>query len=243
MITSLGATETAPFALCVREEFSESGAAGLPAPGLAMKLTPVSGKMEARLRGPSITPGYWRNPAATRAAFDEEGFYRLGDALVPLDPNDLHKGFRFDGRITEDFKMATGTWVSVGPLRAKLIAAFAPYVKDAVIAAPDRDSLAAILIPEPEAIARIVPAGEDAALHPGLRAELAAKLAEFAAAATGSSQRIARATLLTAPLSLDAGEITDKGSINQRAVLACRAALVEDLYAADPPPHVFGAAA
>jgi feruloyl-CoA synthase len=243
MITSLGATETAPFALCVREEFSESGAAGLPASGLVMKLSPVAGKMEARLRGPSITPGYWRNPEATRAAFDEEGFYRLGDALVPLDPNDLHKGFRFDGRITEDFKMATGTWVSVGPLRAKLIAACAPYVKDVVIAAPDRDSLAAILLPEPEAIARIVPAGEDASLHAGLRAELSAKLAALAKTATGSSQRIARATLLTKPLSLDAGEITDKGSINQRAVLACRAALVEALFAPSPPPHVFGVAA
>jgi feruloyl-CoA synthase len=241
MITSLGATETAPFALCVREEFSESGAVGLPVPGVAMKLAPVGGKMEARLRGPSITPGYWRNPAATAAAFDEEGFYRLGDALVPLDAADLHKGFRFDGRLTEDFKMATGTWVSVGPLRARLIAALAPYVKDAVIAAPDRDFLAAILLPEPEAIARLVPPGADAASHPGLRAELAARLADLAGAATGSSQRIRRATLLTAPLSLDAGEITDKGSVNQRAVLACRAALVDDLFAPVPPDHVFGA--
>jgi feruloyl-CoA synthase len=194
--------------------------------------------MEARVRGPSITPGYWRNPEATRAAFDEEGFYRFGDALVPLDPADLHKGFRFDGRITEDFKLSTGTWVSVGPLRAKLVAALAPYVKDAVIAAPDRDALAAILLPEPEAVARIVPPGEDAATHPALRAELAAKLAALAGTAAGSSQHIARATLLTAPLSLDAGEITDKGSVNQRAVLARRAALVDDLYADAPAAHV-----
>jgi feruloyl-CoA synthase len=238
MITGLGATETAPFCLVVREDFSESGAVGLPVPGIAMKLAPVGDKMEARVRGPSITPGYWRNPDATRAAFDEEGFYRFGDALVPLDPADLHKGFRFDGRITEDFKLSTGTWVSVGPLRAKLVAALAPYVKDAVIAAPDRDALAAILLPEPEAIAKIVPAGEDAATHPGLRAELAAKLAALASTAAGSSQHIARATLLTAPLSLDAGEITDKGSVNQRAVLARRAALVDDLFAEAPPPHV-----
>ena len=238
MITGLGATETAPFAICVREEHSASGVVGLPVPGLDLKLAPVGDKMEARVRGPSITPGYWRNPEATKAAFDEEGWYRFGDALVPFDPADLHKGFRFDGRITEDFKLSTGTWVSVGPLRAKLIAGLAPYVKDVVLAAPDRDELAAILLPEPEAVARIVPVGEDAALHPGLRAELAAKLAALAGTATGSSQRVARAALLTDRLSLDAGEITDKGSINQRAVLARRAALVEELYADPPLPHI-----
>jgi feruloyl-CoA synthase len=235
MFTGLGATETAPFAIVVREEFSESGAVGLPVPGVELKLAPVAGKMEARVRGPSITPGYWRNPEATAAAFDEEGWYRFGDALVPLDPADPHKGFRFDGRITEDFKMATGTWVSVGPLRAKLIAGLAPYVKDAVIAGQDRDALAAILLPEPEAVARLVPKGEDAATHPALRAELARGLAALAAKATGSSNRVTRAVLLTAPLSLDAGEITDKGSINQRAVLARRAELVAALFA-DPPP-------
>ncbi|NKE48470.1 feruloyl-CoA synthase [Roseomonas frigidaquae] len=228
MFTGLGATETAPFCLIVREEHSESGAVGLPAPGIELKLAPVAGKMEARVRGPSITPGYWRNPAATAAAFDEEGFYRFGDALVPLDPEDLHKGFRFDGRITEDFKMATGTWVSVGPLRAKLVAALAPYVKDAVIAGQDRDALAAILLPEREACAGI----------PDLPARLEAGLARLAAEATGSSNRVTRAVLLDAPLSLDAGEITDKGSINQRAVLAQRAALVESLYADPPGPDI-----
>jgi feruloyl-CoA synthase len=238
MITGLGATETAPFALCVREEFSESGAVGLPVPGVELKLSPVDGKMEARVRGPSITPGYWRDAKATAAAFDEEGWYRFGDALVPLDPADLHKGFRFDGRITEDFKLATGTWVSVGPLRARLVAALAPYVKDAVIGAPDRDALVAILLPEPEGIAAIVPAGEDAATHPALRARLLEKLRAFGAAASGSSQRIARATLLTEPLSIEAGELTDKASINQRAVLARRAPLLAELYAEAPPPHI-----
>jgi feruloyl-CoA synthase len=238
MITGLGATETAPFAICVREEFSESGAVGLPVPGVELKLTPVGGKMEARVRGPSITPGYWRDAKATAAAFDEDGWYRFGDALVPLDPADLHKGFRFDGRITEDFKLATGTWVSVGPLRARLIAALAPYVKDVVIAAPDRDMLTAILLPEADAVATMVPAGEDAATHPGLRAVLIERLRALGEGASGSSQRIARATLLTAPLSLDAGEITDKASINQRAVLARRATLVDQLYAAEPPPHI-----
>jgi feruloyl-CoA synthase len=238
MITGLGATETAPFAICVREEFSASGVVGLPVPGVELKLAPVGDKMEARVRGPSITPGYWRNPEATAKAFDAEGWYCFGDALVPLDPADPHKGYRFDGRITEDFKLSTGTWVSVGPLRAKLVAGLAPFVKDVVLAAPDRDSLAAILIPEPEAVARIVPPGEDVATHPGLRAELAAKLGVLAATATASSQRVPRAALLTQPLSLDAGEITDKGSINQRAVLARRTALVEDLFADPPPAHV-----
>jgi feruloyl-CoA synthase len=238
MITGLGATETAPFALCVREDFSASGVVGLPVPGVELKLAPVAGKMEARVRGPSITPGYWRNPEATAKARDEEGWYRFGDALVPFDPADLHKGFRFDGRITEDFKLSTGTWVSVGPLRARLVAGLAPYVKDVVLGAPDHDELVAILLPEMEAVAKLVPAGEDPAKHAGLRAELAAKLAALAKTATGSSQHVARATLLTAPLSLDAGEITDKGSINQRAVLERRAALVEELYAEAPPPHV-----
>jgi feruloyl-CoA synthase len=230
MFTGLGATETAPFCLVVRQDYSESGAVGLPAPGIEMKLAPVAGKMEARVRGPSITPGYWRNPEATAAAFDEEGFYRFGDALVPLDPADLHKGFRFDGRITEDFKMATGTWVSVGPLRARVTEACAPYVKDVVIAGQDRDALAAILVPEREAVAGL--AAED------LRARLAEKLAALGARATGSSNRIARAVLLDVPLSLEAGEVTDKGSINQRAVLSQRAALVGALYAEPPGPDV-----
>ncbi|WP_237212959.1 feruloyl-CoA synthase [Falsiroseomonas oryziterrae] len=238
MITGLGATETAPFAICVREDYSESGAVGLPVAGVELKLAPVGEKLEARVRGPSITPGYWRNPAATEAAFDEEGWYRFGDALVPLDPSDLHKGFRFDGRITEDFKLSSGTWVSVGPLRSRLVAALAPFVKDAVIAAPDRDMLTAILIPEADAVAAVVPRGEDAATHAGLRALLAAKLAEFGAGAAASSQRIARATLLTDPLSMEAGELTDKASINQRAVLTRRASLVDELYAEAPPPHV-----
>jgi feruloyl-CoA synthase len=238
MITGLGATETAPFAICVREEFSASGVVGLPVPGVELKLAPVGDKLEARVRGPSITPGYWRNAEATAKAFDAEGWYCFGDALVPLDPADPQKGYRFDGRITEDFKLSTGTWVSVGPLRAKLIAGLAPYVKDVVLAAPDRDSLAAILIPEPEAIARLVPPDQDAATHAGLQTALAAQLAALAATATASSQRVPRAVLLTAPLSLDAGEITDKGSINQRAVLARRAALVEELYADPPPAHV-----
>ncbi len=238
MITGLGSTETAPFCLCVREDVSASGFVGLPVPGVELKLAPVGNKLEARVRGPSITPGYWRDPEATAKAFDEEGWYCLGDALLPVDPSDLHKGFRFDGRITEDFKLSTGTWVSVGPLRARIIAALAPYVRDVVLAGPDRNALAAILLPEPEAVARIVPNGRDAAADPGLRSMLAEKLAALAVTASGSSQRVVRATLLTAPLSLDAGEVTDKGSVNQRAVLACRAALVEELYADPPAPHV-----
>lgn len=238
MITGLGATETAPFAICVREDVSASGIVGLPVPGIELKLAPVGDKMEARVRGPSVTPGYWRNPDATRAAFDEEGWYRFGDALRYVDEADPHKGFRFDGRITEDFKMATGTWVSVGPLRAALVAGLAPYAKDAVIAGHDRDYLAAIIVPEWEAVARICEDTGAAATHPALCAELRGMLARHVMAATGSSNRVLRIALLTDSLSIDAGEITDKGSINQRAVLARRSALVEELFAEAPPPHV-----
>jgi feruloyl-CoA synthase len=222
MITGLGATETAPFALCVREDASASGHVGLPVPGLELKLAPVAGKMEARLRGPSVTPGYWRNPAATRSAFDEEGWYRFGDALDWIDAARPELGFRFDGRIAEDFKLSTGTFVSAGPLRAALIAAFAPFVKDAVICAPDRNCLTALLIPEPA--------------HPATAEQLRERLC--AMAGSGSSMRIERVRVLEEPLSMDAGELTDKGSVNQAAVRRRRAALVEALYAVPPGPRV-----
>ena len=124
MLTGLGSTETAPFALCPGREVSRAGHVGVPAAGLEMKLVPVEGKLEARLRGPNITPGYWRQDHLTRAAFDEEGFYKMGDALIFVDENDPSKGFIFDGRITEDFKLSTGTWVSVGPLRARTSSRF-----------------------------------------------------------------------------------------------------------------------
>jgi feruloyl-CoA synthase len=231
MLTGLGATESAPFALSATPESSRSGMVGLPVPGVRLKLTPVDGKLEARLRGPNITPGYWRNAELTAAAFDDEGYYRLGDALRFDDPNEVARGFLFDGRIAEDFKLSSGTWVSVGPLRAALIAACAPLVRDVVIAAPDRDEICAMIFLEADGCRQF----GDAA---GTRAALEIRLRNFAKGATGSSTRLARALVLEAPPSIDLGEVTDKGSINQRAVLAHRANLVEALYANPAPDFV-----
>ncbi len=244
MLTGLGATETAPFALVCRPDVTGAGIVGLPVTGNDLRLVPVGGKLEARLRGPNITPGFWRQAAATRAAFDEDGYYKLGDALRFIDPARPELGLLFDGRISEDFKLATGTWVSVGPLRARLIAGLAPYVRDVVIAGPDRDCVAALLIPDLPAcralcdgLAASAGAGEVLA-HPAVRGAVQRALNALAATATGSSTRVRRALLLSDPPSIDAGEITDKGSINQRAVLAHRADLVAALYADPPGPHI-----
>ncbi|MBV8731019.1 MAG: feruloyl-CoA synthase [Acidobacteriia bacterium] len=229
MLAGLGSTETAPHALFAdREQASQAGHVGVPARGVELKLVPVGHKLEARLRGPNITPGYWRQEDLTRAAFDEEGFYKLGDALRFVDEKEPRKGFVFDGRIAEDFKLSTGTWVSVGPLRALFLHHFAPYVHDVVIAGHDRDYIAALIFPDTEACRRAAP---DPA---GLRALFERLLKEFARAATGSSNRIAVAILLDTPPSIDAHEITDKGSLNQGAVLRNRAAIVDELYQGSP---------
>ncbi|MCA0425717.1 MAG: feruloyl-CoA synthase, partial [Proteobacteria bacterium] len=244
MLTGLGSTETAPFCMSVLPETSRSGHVGLPVPGNEIKLVPNGGKLELRVRGPNITPGYWRQPDLTEKAFDEEGFYKLGDALKPVDPDDFTKGFDFDGRISEDFKLASGTWVSVGPLRARFIAGMAPLVRDVVIAGLNRDDLAAIAILDPDGCAAALPhlAGTNdpavLAADPALRKLSAEKLAALAATSTGSATRIMRLALLESPPSIDRGEITDKGSINQRAVLEHRAGMVDDLYAATPSSKI-----
>jgi feruloyl-CoA synthase len=212
-LTGLGSTETAPYAMGRMWETDDATNMGLPPPGEEMKLVPVEQKYEARLKGPNITPGYWRQPELTAQAFDEEGYYRLGDSFVFADPADPSKGLLFRGRLCEDFKLSTGTWVNVGPLRARFIEHFAPLVRDVVIAGEGRNEVGALLFPSGKAD----------------REELKARLASLPS--TGSSNRIARAMVLDEPPSLDAGEMTDKGSINQRAVLARRAALVEELYA------------
>ena len=238
MLTGLGSTETAPFVFMPGKEVSRAGEVGLPAPGIELKLVPLSGgRFDVRLKGPNITPGYWRQPEVTAAAFDEEGFYRLGDALRFLDLAAPAKGFVFDGRIAEDFKLSTGTWVNVGEVRRKVIAQFAPLLRDAVIAGHDRDEVTALLVPDVEACRRHGDAGT------ALRRLLQERLDRLAAEATGSSNRVARALLLEEPLSLDAGEVTDKGSINQGAVLAQRARLVEQLYALPCSPRVLVSAA
>jgi feruloyl-CoA synthase len=243
MLTGLGATETAPFFMSVTPQTSRSGHVGLPVPGNEAKLVPNNGKLEVRAKGPNITPGYWRAPELTAKAFDEEGYYKLNDALKPVNPNDLTAGFDFDGRISEDFKLASGTWVSVGPLRAKFIAACAPLVRDVVIAGLDRDTVSAVVILDPDGCKLVNPAlalddlagmAKDAAI----REAFAERFRKLLGQATGSSNRITRAALLGEPLSIDAGEVTDKGSVNQRAVLEHRASLIADLYTDPPPPHV-----
>lgn len=247
MITGLGATESGPFALVCAPEHCQSGRVGLPVPGVELKLTPVEGKLEARLRGPSITPGYWRDPEANARSYDEEGFYRLGDAVKWIDEADPDKGLQFDGRIAEDFKLSTGTWVSVGPLRARIIAHFAPYFRDVAIAGINRDEIAALAFPDIDACRALcpdLPAAADASAilaDARVQEEIRRLLAALAAGATGSSTRVARVLLMAAPPSLDKGEITDKGSINQRAVLAHRADLVEALYAKPYGPAVIAA--
>jgi feruloyl-CoA synthase len=243
-MSSLGSTETAPAALSCNWQSERAGNIGLPLPGVTLKLVPREGKLEARLKGDNIMPGYWRAPALTAEAFDEEGFYKIGDALKFADRADPAKGMLFDGRLAEDFKLATGTWVSVGPLRAAFISYCAPLVRDVVLAGAERDEVTALIFPDIDACRGIAP---DLATHapvphllgdPRVRAAFARKLGGFAAASTGTSTRIMRAVLLAEPASLDIGEMTDKGSINQRAVLAHRAATVEALYADPPPPHI-----
>jgi feruloyl-CoA synthase len=243
VLTGLGATETAPFFMSVNPRTSRSGHVGLPVPGNDAKLVPVNGKLEVRASGPNVTPGYWRQPELTRDAFDEEGFYRFGDAIKASDASDFHAGFDFDGRIAEDFKLASGTWVSVGPLRARFIAACAPLVRDVVVAGINCDELAAIVILDLDGCRLINPklAADDvaaAASDAAVRMVFRERFEKLLAVATGSSTRITRALLFDTLLSIDRGEVTDKGSINQRAVLEHRKELIEELYAASPSPRV-----
>jgi feruloyl-CoA synthase len=192
------------------------------------------GKTEVRYRGPNITPGYWRNPQDTAASFDEEGFFCTGDAVKWIDETNVHLGLKFDGRIAEDFKLATGTFVSVGPLRSKIIAAGAPYIQDAVLTGINLKEVGAMVFPTP-AVRTLSGLGADAPLADVLAS--APVLAHFqkvvdalAQTATGSANRIARLCLLSEAPTIDRGEITDKGSINQRAVLAHRADTVAALH-------------
>jgi feruloyl-CoA synthase len=217
-LTGLGSTETAPFAMARTWDTDDASNMGVPPPGVELKLVPIEGKYEARIKSPSVTPGYWRQPELTRQAFDDEGYYRLGDAFVFADEKNPGAGLLFRGRISEDFKLATGTWVHVGALRAAFIEHFAPHVRDVVIAGDRRSEPAALIFVAEKADPRI----------------FLERLKSFAAKSTGSSNCIRRAILLEDPPSLDAGEMTDKGSINQRAVLERRAALVDELYR-DPP--------
>jgi feruloyl-CoA synthase len=243
MLTGLGATETAPFFMSVTPATSRSGHVGLPVLGNEAKLVPNNGKWEVRARGPNVTPGYWRQPELTAAAFDPEGFYKFGDALKPVDASNLDAGFDFDGRIAEDFKLASGTWVSVGPLRARFVAACAPLARDVVIAGINRDEISALVVLDLDGCRLVNPAlaPDDlaaAASDPVIRAALRERLTGLLSTSTGSSTRITRCLLIDSPLSIDRGEVTDKGSINQRAVLEHRSSLIEELYSPAPAAHV-----
>ncbi|BEP40356.1 feruloyl-CoA synthase [Variovorax sp. V15] len=234
MGTGLGMTESGPFALYVTGPDVKSGDVGLPAPGIELKLIEVDGKTEVRYRGPNITPGYWRAPEATAEAFDEEGFFSTGDAVKWIDEGNIHRGLRFDGRIAEDFKLATGTFVSVGPMRAKIIAAGAPYVQDAVLTGINLKEVGALVFPTQKVRELAgLPAGatmREVLESAPVQAHFQQVVDTLAAAATGSANRIARLHLMAEPPSIDRGEVTDKGSINQRSVLKHRAALADAMH-------------
>jgi feruloyl-CoA synthase len=239
MLTSFGSTETGPSALSTTDRARQPGVIGVPNPGVEIKLVPNTGKLEARVRSPSVTPGYWRQPALTKAAFDEEGYYQFGDALRFADESDPELGFVFDGRVAEDFKLATGTWVSVGPLRLRFIAHCAPHLTDVIVAGHDRDDATALIVPNLATCRELSGLGDVASAADVLacervRTKFAGLLGAFNKAAAGSSGRLARIILMDDPPSLDTGELTDKGSINQRAALSRRAAMVEELYAETP---------
>lgn len=228
MNTGLGMTETAPAAMLVVQEDARAGQIGLPVPGVELKLAPCSQdgyqKLEVRYRGPNVTPEYWRAEEQTRKAFDDEGFFCSGDAVKWLNPERPSLGFVFDGRIAEDFKLDSGTWVSVGLIREKARAAGAPYIQDVVVVGPDRRELALLLAPNIDECRRLAQldasaSRADVLAHSAVRALFQRVVDAVNSKATGSASRIARALALEAPLSLDKGEVTDKGSVNQRAVL------------------------
>jgi feruloyl-CoA synthase len=226
MLSAWGSTETAPLAVQVHYTIDRAGVIGLPVAGCEIKLVPAAAKLEARVRGPNVTPGYWQREDLTRAAFDDEGFYRIGDALKFADEARPEQGLVFDGRVAEDFKLATGTWVHVGELRVRLIAAGNPLLQDAVITGHDGDEVGALLFLNPTAVQGLAAADIEARIGQALHA--------LAADSAGSSTQVRRALVLAEPPSIDAGEITDKGYLNQRTLIARRAADVERLYAGGP---------
>jgi len=234
--TGLGSTETAPFSLYCTDPQDQPGNIGIPAAGITAKLVPYDDKYEIRLKGPNITPGYWRNPELTAEAFDEEGFYKLGDAVRFAVPGDPTKGFYFAGRTAENFKLQTGTWVAVGQLRAQLVDQFGGLIRDAVITGENRTELGALVVPFFPALRALLPqedksiSDEQVISHQAVRRALAEKLARHQRQASGSASRVMRIMIMKEAPRFDKGEITDKGSLNQRAILKERRALVEALY-------------
>ncbi|HZX18530.1 MAG TPA: feruloyl-CoA synthase [Pseudomonas sp.] len=243
MMAGIGMTETSPSCTFTTGPLSMAGYVGLPAPGCEVKLVPVDGKLEGRFRGPHVMPGYWRSPEQSAAAFDEEGFYCSGDALKLADPEHPEWGLMFDGRIAEDFKLNTGVFVSVGPLRTRVIMAGAPYIQDVVVTAPNRECIGLLVFPQLAAcreLAGLSPkaTAEQVLAAPQVRAWLSELLEQLNQQATGSASRLAWACLMSEPPSLDKGEVTDKGSLNQRVILSCRAERIDALYQGADPQRV-----
>ncbi|MNZ44687.1 Long-chain-fatty-acid--CoA ligase FadD15 [compost metagenome] len=235
MMAGLGMTEAAPSCTFTTGPLSMAGYIGLPAPGCEVKLVPVGDKLEGRFRGPHIMPGYWRAEQQTAEVFDAEGYYCSGDALKLADPDNSQLGLMFDGRIAEDFKLSSGVFVSVGPLRNRAVLEGSPYVQDVVVAAPDRECLGILVfarLPECRQLAGLEPGASDAQVltSAAVREWFAHWLQRLNRDAQGNASRIEWVALLEEPPSIDHGEITDKGSINQRAVLQRRAQTVEALY-------------
>lgn len=244
LLSSLGATETAPAAIVGYWGADVTGAVGLPGPGIEARLVAVDDKTEIRLKGPNITPGYYGDAEKTAAAFDEDGWYKIGDAVKWLNPDDPMQGLMFDGRVAENFKLMSGTWVAVGNLRVAALSATSPLTQDAVVTGDGREEVGLLIFPNLPACQALVEAdGADLSAdalvrHPAVLAAVQEKLAAYNQHHPGSSQRVTRALLMAEPANIDAGEITDKGYLNQRAILRRRADLVEQLYADTPRDHV-----
>lgn len=240
MMAGLGMTEAAPSCTFTTGPLSMAGYIGLPAPGCEVRLVPVDGKLEGRFRGPHIMPGYWRSPQQTAEVFDEDGFYCSGDAIKLADPTAPELGLMFDGRLAEDFKLSSGVFVSVGPMRNRAVLDGSPYVQDVVIAAPDRECLGALVFPRLHDCRQLSGLSADASdaevlTSAPVRQWFSDWLARLNRDATGNASRLEWISLLVEPASIDRGEITDKGSINQRAVLQWRAAIVDALYRGEEP--------
>jgi len=238
LCTGFGSTETGPSALLWHKIEKTAGNVGVPLPGVIFKLVPSGDKLEGRVKSPSITPGYWRNDKLTKEAFDEEGFYEFGDAFRFVEDGNAAAGFYFDGRVAENFKLSSGTWVAVGPLRAKLADDLKGLATDTIIAGEGHHELGALVLPDWAALSAISGEyglqGEELLEHPNVRSAAEERLREHASKASGSATRITRLIFIDVPLSFDKGEVTDKGSVNQRAVLRSRADLVARLWSNDP---------
>jgi feruloyl-CoA synthase len=226
LVSGYGSTESGSTISLVHFPIDRPNRIGLPLPGFSLRLVPVADKLEVRIKGPSVTPGYWNDPERTRGAFDSEGYFMTGDAARFADAHDPAGGLVFDGRIGEDFKLSSGTWASVGPLRTRLVAALAPLARDVLIAGEGRDALGAIIFID-----------DTGGPQPVDKVEIAARLAAHNAAHPASSARIFRAIIAAEAPSAALGEINDKGQVNQRLALANRAAVVEALFAEPPPLH------